>query len=311
MELDLGKAFVDGSKLFWLATQREDKELAHVSDLSGMCDRLAHARRSGKNMAIPDHQSITAMSLGLHLEGYILDRIEAGLPNEWAMERDLVVVIKRDPSTGRLVGFHQTRAQFDKFVLPQFDATTRVKGHIDAALVNTTTRQVIIIDTKTKAWSRGWSGDSNRQEFRADSDFRDNYVVQVGTYGVGFDGAKHGALFEFNKAGSEFRTGWIDLQEVLPLVEQRFAEVIARSNPSNPEPEIGPLEWTKVKSGESWACGYLTMIGSAKSGKRGMQKISKGYCEYHECPNHIVSRVRALAETAKFPGDKILAGEVF
>jgi hypothetical protein len=296
---DLEQAFIDGSMTLFRELQRGDEEVAHVSDMSGMCDRLVHARRSGKTLMAPDHASVTNMSLGLALEEYLMPRIEAGLVHQgFKLERNLVVVLSREPD-GEVRGQNFTKEHFELWKPDNWNPERMIKGHIDGLVYKDDF--IAIIDTKTKPWKQKFVNAA--WEFYPGKEYRDSHLVQIGSYGLGFDRARYGAIFEFNKAGCESRTGWFELESVYPVVKQRFYEVLARTNPDNPEPDIGPLPWTEVRPGESWACGYYAPV--YKGPNRGKQVVKKAYCEYTACPLHIASRTKALKELS---GEETLGG---
>jgi hypothetical protein len=254
-------------------------------------------------MAEPDHESVTAMSLGLALEDYLLPRIEAGLSLQgWSLERDVRVVLY-PTQDGKVAGTTYTPKEWESTGVQQFNPQRMIKGHLDAVLRKDD--MVAVVDTKTKAWGRKYALGEGWVYSNA-AGFRDSHLVQIGSYLLGFDGARYGAICEFNKAHCEMRTGWFELDSVREIVTQRFYEVLARTNPDNPEPEIGPLEWTKTKTGDSWACGYLVPI--SKGPAAGTMVPKKAYCPYLECPNHVTQRIKALRDLK--PGDEVIGGNV-
>jgi hypothetical protein len=298
---DLNAAFIDGSLKLFRELKRGDEEVAHVGDLSGMCDRLAHARRSGFHLVEPDHASVTNMSMGLHLEEYLMPRLEAGLIDQgFTLERNLVVVL-RAYDNGEVIGLLYSKEEFERFKEQgNWDPACMVKGHLDAVIRKGDF--IAVIDTKTKAWRKKFNDAGGY--FYPDSTFRDSHLVQIGSYGLAFPEAKYGAIFEFNKAGCESRTGWFELEGVYPIVKQRFFEVLERTHPVLPPPEARPLAWTEVRPGESWACGYLAPVRTGAN--RGKQVVKKAYCEYTACPNHISQQVKKIKDT----GGGLIGGEI-
>ena len=270
---DLEQAFRDGLQELWLANRRPDEELPHVSDMTGMCDRLTWARRSGKELAIPSYSSQVNMSLGLHLEPYLLDRLEAGLAKQgWQGQRNVRVVLQM-LKNGKLAGM----------VVPEDykPTATEIVGHLDFLLIKPP--YLLVLDTKTTVWDRaGWT-------WKAPKDWRHNYKIQTTSYTVPFavdESIEWSALFEINKAGSDIRTGWVRYQDHIEEVTERFRQVLARTDPAGPEPTVGPNHWTLLDDGSSWAC------GRAINNKDGSVKIRPAYCEYTGCDQHISQRVK-------------------
>lgn len=241
-------------------------------------------------MAEPDYQSQTNMSLGLHLEPYLLDRLEAGLIHQgWTLERDVLLTLRVE--NGQLTGKHWPAMPAERWkdlVDPERDVT----GHADAVLRNLERTKVIILDTKTTVWDLR-RGENWKKIWVPNKGFRESYQIQVSSYTVPFlkEGAEYSALFEFNKGGVDTRTGWVKYDDWKDVVLTRYYEVLGRTGISSPEPLVGPNEWT-VSKGQSWACGYFELIKDGENA--GKSQIRKPFCEYYECPNNVVNRVKLL-----------------
>jgi hypothetical protein len=269
--LDLDAAYARGCEK--LNKPRGDEGLAHVGDVSGLCDREAWARRkSGKPLPVNDVETLTAFWLGHAAEVGMLDRIEAGLPEGYRMERNVLVALWLD-KTGKLQGARK-------------DTTTGVPGvvwgHLDAAIYDAEGNLHVVPDTKSTVW---WSkNEAGRQVWYPKGPPKIGHELQVSTYAIAL-GAKKAALYELDLAGKGRRTSWVDPEAHRAEVTQRVAEVLERTDPSKPEPDVAPNRWTSTGEG-SWACGTAFERVNKQSGEI-ETIIKRGYCRYTACPNHV------------------------
>lgn len=89
---DLGSAFTAGLLAVDKAEDRHDGPEPHVSDL-GKCDFMVWGRRNGQPMIPHAPKTAARLQAGLHMESFVIDRIESGLPEGegWQIERAGVI----------------------------------------------------------------------------------------------------------------------------------------------------------------------------------------------------------------------------
>jgi len=260
---------------------------AHVTDLSGLCDREVWNRRSMAIQGIDPAPFETETQLGFDLghlsEKILLDRIEAGLPAGWSMIRQQVVRLTLDPE-GKLFG---TTLLLTDTVLPEWAkkvaADRWIVGHLDAVIVEGAVYRAVV-DVKSTVW---WSkNDGGRQVWYPKGPPKQGHKIQIAAYSLALDLPVAGH-YEFDLASKQRRPTWFTVEPYRALIERRMAAVLHFTEPRNEEPDVLPNDWTYIRAernsagritgGDSWACGYLNHKGEVK----------KGYCSHTACPRHV------------------------
>ena len=260
-------------------------ESAHVTDLSGLCDRETWARRSGVPREPFDTATRVGFELGHASEKLLLDAIEAGLPAGWSLVRQATIRLTLDEE-GALYG--TTLLDGDP-VLPKWFAETPkdriIVGHIDAIICHGPLF-VTVIDTKSTVW---WSKNENgRQVWYPKGPPKQGHKIQVATYAMAL-GLKVAGLYELDLAGKDRRMSWFDVEPYRALIERRIVAVLHMTSPAAEEPVVLPNDWTYIRAtrnsagritgGDSWACGFINRKGEMK----------RGYCSHTACPAHVLN----------------------
>jgi hypothetical protein len=242
--IDIEAAYVRG--LAALTDRRTDSEPHIGTHLAGMCDRESWAKRRFALAGdvdldpITDPTVLTGFWLGHSVEAGLLDRIEAGLPAGFAMARNVDC---------------------------DLDGLT---GHIDA-VIHASGNPALVIDTKSTVW---WPQTERGKQVWKPKEVKHNQELQVAAYALAI-GAPAAGLYELDLGGKARRWVPVDPEEHRAEIEARAARVIDLTDPTKPEPQVGP-NWDAT-----WMC------GSAKTDRDGNVVIRKAYCGFTACPRHV------------------------
>ena len=282
--LDLDACMIAGQAILAGQAPSWGDEAAHVTDLSGLCDREVWARRKAaeaERLGEPgivrepfDPETKVGFALGHASEKILLDAIQFGLADGWSMTRQVALCITLDDA-GRL---RQATV---------VDPTDRmIEGHADAVIFGTGPTPVAVIDVKSTVW---WNkNEGGRKVWYPAGEPKLGHRVQVATYALAL-GAKHAGLYELDLGGKGRRVTWFDPEPYRALIERRMVGVLHTTDPAQEEPDVLPNDWTYIKAerndsgwitgGQSWACGYLNAKGEVK----------RGYCSHTLCPRHVAN----------------------
>lgn len=225
-----------------MSDQRTDSAPHIGTHLAGMCDRESWAKRksaaTGEALVseIKEPDVLTGFWLGHEVEAGLLDRIEAGLPPGYQMERNVFCLL------GRL------------------------EGHIDA-VISTNHGPVLVIDTKSTVW---WNKNERGKQVWYPKPAKHAQALQVAAYAIAI-GCPAAGLYELDLGGKARQWIPVDPEDHRAEIERRAKEVMERTDPENPEPDVTP------NFGATWMCGSITKDGT----------VRKAYCVYGACVHHV------------------------
>jgi hypothetical protein len=244
MTLDIEAAYQRG--LAALTESRTDSDPHIGTHLAGACDRESWAKRKAalgelviKAVEDPDVQ--TGFWLGHEVEAGLLDRIEAGLEPGFTMTRNLFC------NLGGLI------------------------GHIDAVILDTNHDAVLVIDTKSTVW---FNKNERGKQVWYPKPPKETQALQVAAYAIAI-GCPAAGLYELDLGGKNRQWIPVDPEQYRAEVERRIVEVLERTDPAKPEPDVMP------NYGATWPC------GSIRKDRDGNLVIKKAYCAYTACPHHV------------------------
>lgn len=241
-----------------LTESRTDSDPHIGTHLAGACDRESWAKRRDAQNAqngasagagalctpVVDPNTLTGFWLGHTVEHGLLSRIEAGLPYGFEMDRSVKVVWKG------------------------------LTGNIDAIIFDADRKPVLVIDTKSTVW---WNRTEMGRQVWYPKDVKHGQVLQVAAYAIAIECPAAG-LFELDLGGKARQWIPVNPEEYREEIERRVREVIERTDPAGPEPDVTPNE------GFSWMCGSITV------NKKGETVVRKAYCSYTGCPHHVSNK---------------------
>ena len=241
----LGERLKAGVKQYFDTGSRPEDGYAHVSDLSGKCDRETWARRNGLTSTDWDYESMAKMDMGTLLEPWLLERLEAGfIEDNYTVEHQVPVSLWMEG--GQLTG---SRREFER------SSAMVVRGTLDAIYTHKETRQKVVIDIKT--------GASIKEKYQ--------YRLQVSAYSLATGSPYAGLLYFSRLDGKAYGTFW-ETETMRKALTDRFNQVVSFTKIGDPMPPAEPADWTyntsKAKGRVSWACSsYCGFLDCEKNGR--------------------------------------------
>ncbi|GAC1427738.1 MAG: hypothetical protein NVSMB5_22510 [Candidatus Velthaea sp.] len=244
---------------------RDDAHFAHFSDM-GRCDKQIHARRSRMYDSTPPLSKLFMFQIGHFAEAEMLAALHAEYDDQWEILHGGLIVAHIDDDD---IYFS---AHPDDAILPTLDPARNVVGHPDFFLRHRQTNGLgFTIDAKTMMFPMT-AGVRAKPGFAAPE-----YFLQTAGYAVAHD-AIHGNVQQFGvwqacKQGGGDELVPYNVDEFRPMILRRLRELTIVTDPSAPEPEASPPNYSihTISRGprkgdtESWICTYCDWTGCPRN----------------------------------------------